>query len=30
MVEAGKRSWKLFYDTVPNAREILESAESYR
>ena len=30
MVEAGKRSWKLFYDTVPNAKEILESADSYR
>lgn len=30
MVDAGKRSWKLFYDTVPNAKEILESAESYK
>ena len=30
MVEAGKRSWKLFYDTVPNAQEILDSAASYR
>lgn len=30
MVEAGKRSWKLFYDTVPNAKEILDSADSYR
>ena len=30
MVEAGKRSWKLFYDTVPNAKEILESADAYR
>lgn len=30
MVEAGKRSWKLFYDTVPNAKEILDSAESYK
>lgn len=30
MVEAGKRSWKLFYDTVPNAKEIIESANSYR
>jgi len=30
MVEAGKRSWKLFYDTVPNAKEILESADSYK
>ena len=30
MAEAGKRSWKLFYDTVPNAQEILDSAASYR
>jgi tripartite ATP-independent transporter DctP family solute receptor len=30
MAEAGKRSWKLFYDTVPNAKEILESAASYK
>lgn len=30
MVEAGKRSWKLFYDTVPNAKEILDSAASYQ
>ena len=30
LVEAGKRSWKLFYDTVPNAKEILDSADSYR
>jgi tripartite ATP-independent transporter DctP family solute receptor len=30
MTEAGKRSWKLFYDTVPNAKEILDSAASYR
>lgn len=28
--DAGKRSWKLFYDTVPNAREILESAAGYK
>jgi tripartite ATP-independent transporter DctP family solute receptor len=28
--EAGQRSWKLFYDTVPNAKEILDSAASYR
>ena len=28
--QAGVRSWKLFYDTVPNAKEILESAESYK
>lgn len=33
MVEAGKRSWKLFYDTVKEpvtAQEILDSAASYR
>ncbi len=30
MKAAGMRSWKLFYDTVPNAKEILESAESYK
>jgi tripartite ATP-independent transporter DctP family solute receptor len=30
MVEAGQRSWKLFYDTVPNAKEILESAAAYK
>jgi tripartite ATP-independent transporter DctP family solute receptor len=30
MAEAGKRSWKLFYDTVPNAKDILDSALSYR
>ena len=30
MQDAGKRSWKLFYDTVPNAKEILDSAAAYR
>ena len=30
MQEAGARSWKLFYDTVPNAKEILDSAAAYR
>jgi tripartite ATP-independent transporter DctP family solute receptor len=30
MVDAGKRSWKLFYDTVPNAKEILDSANAYK
>lgn len=30
MQDAGKRSWKLFYDTVPNAREILDSAGFHR
>jgi len=30
MAEAGKRSWKLFYDTVPNCQAILDSAASYR
>ena len=30
MQDAGKRSWKLFYDTVPNAKDILDSAAAYR
>ncbi|MDR3074337.1 MAG: TRAP transporter substrate-binding protein [Deltaproteobacteria bacterium] len=30
LVEAGKRSWKLFYDTVPNAKDILDSAGTYK
>ena len=30
MQDAGMRSWKLFYDTVPNAKEILDSAAAYR
>ena len=30
MKEAGARSWKLFYDTVPNAKAILDSAASYK
>ena len=30
MKEAGIRSWKLFYDTVPNAKAILDSADSYK
>ena len=30
MQDAGKRSWKLFYDTVPNAQAILDSANAYR
>ena len=30
MIDAGVRSWQLFYDTVPNAKEILESAASYK
>ena len=30
MQDAAQRSWKLFYDTVPNAKEILDSAASYR
>ena len=29
MVDAAKRSWQLFYETVPNAKEILDSAASY-
>lgn len=30
LLEAAKRSWKLFYDTIPNAKEILDSIDSYR
>jgi len=30
LVAAAKRSWKLFYDTVPNCQAILDSAASYR
>jgi tripartite ATP-independent transporter DctP family solute receptor len=30
MQEAGARSWKLFYDTVPNAKAILDSAAACR
>ena len=30
MRDAGGRSWKLFYDTVPNAGAILDSAAAYR
>ncbi len=30
MKAAAERSWKLFYDTVPNAKEILDSAAAYR
>lgn len=30
MQAAGQESWKLFYETVPNAKEILDSAASYR
>ncbi|MDR0826990.1 MAG: TRAP transporter substrate-binding protein [Desulfovibrio sp.] len=30
MLEAGKRSWKLFDETVPNAKEILDSAAGYK
>lgn len=28
--EAAKRTWKLFYDTVPNAQQILKSADAYK
>ena len=28
--KAGEGTWKLFYDTVPNAKEILESVNQYR
>lgn len=30
MAAAASRSWKLFYDTVPNAKEILDSAAEYK
>lgn len=30
LVKAAKDSWKLFYDNVPNAQKILDSAASYR
>ena len=28
--KAGEGTWKLFYDTVPNAKEILESVKQYK
>lgn len=28
--KAGEATWKLFYDTVPNAKEILESVKQYK
>lgn len=30
LVKAGQESWKLFYETVPNAKDILDSAARYR
>jgi tripartite ATP-independent transporter DctP family solute receptor len=30
VLDAGHRTWKLFYDTVPNAKDILDSATQYR
>ena len=30
LAKAGQESWKLFYETVPNAKEILDSAARYR
>ena len=30
LVEAGQKTWKLFYDTVPNAKEILDSVKQYK
>ena len=30
LVKAGQGTWKLFYDTVPNAKEILESVKQYK
>ena len=30
LVKAGQGTWKLFYDTVPNAKEILDSVKQYK
>ena len=30
LAAAGQATWKLFYDTVPNAKEILESVKQYK
>ena len=30
LVKAGQGTWKLFYDTVPNAKEILDSVAQYK
>ena len=30
LVKAGEGTWKLFYDTVPNAKEILASVKQYQ
>ena len=30
LAKAGQGTWKLFYDTVPNAKEILESVKQYK
>ena len=30
LAAAGQATWKLFYDTVPNAKEILESVNQYK
>ncbi len=30
LVKAGQGTWKLFYDTVPNAKEILDSVKQYQ
>jgi TRAP-type C4-dicarboxylate transport system substrate-binding protein len=30
LVAAGQNTWKLFYDTVPNAKEILDSVKQYK
>lgn len=30
LTKAGQGTWKLFYDTVPNAKEILDSVEQYK
>ena len=30
LAAAGQATWKLFYDTVPNAKEILDSVKQYK
>ena len=30
LVKAGQDTWQLFYKTVPNAKEILESVKQYK
>ena len=30
LVKAGQQTWDLFYKTVPNAKEILDSVKQYK